>query len=165
MGYTITNINDIVGNGGQSIEYLLNERGFSARFQLGSIIKTFIKPNPNSGFFVLGGVGYLEHKIYIDVDNSRASYFSDHNLTGYDKKTSGLMLSGMFGYMYLSNSRGLNLYIGIEAVTAFTQNVRAWDFVSNTQLNEKRIDIFFGPKFGIMAAIYKKGKKEIFYYK
>ena len=121
---------------------------------MGSIIKTFIKPNPNSGFFVLGGIGYLEHKIYIDVDNSRASYFSADNLTGYDKKTSGLMLSGMFGYMYLSNSRGLNLYIGIEAVTAFTKNVRAWDFVSNTQLNEKRIDIFFGPKFGIMAAIY-----------
>lgn len=165
MGYSITSNNDIVGKDGQSIEYVLNERGFVARAQIGTLFKTFVKPNPNSGFFLLGGIGYLEHKIYIDVDDTRAPYFSSQTLTGYDKKSSGFSLSGMVGYMYLSNSRGFNIFFGLETIVAFTKNVRPWDFVLNKQLTEKRTDIFIGPKIGIMAAIYKRGTKEVFYYK
>ena len=165
MGYTVTNLNDIIGTSGQSVEYILNERGFNARFQLGTIFKSFVKPNPNSGFFVLGGLGYLEHKIYIDVDNRNAPYFSNDILTGFDKKSSGISVSGMIGYMYLSNSRGFNITFGLETVAAFTKNVRAWDLVLNQQITDRRVDIFVGPKLSIMAAIYKKGKKEIYYFK
>lgn len=165
MGYSVTSNNDIIGNSGQPVEYILNQRGFAARFQLGKIFKTFVKPNPNSGFFIMGGIGYLEHKIYIDVDQNNAAYFSADYLTGFDKKTSGVMLSGMLGYMYLSNSRGFNIYVGLETIAAFTKNVRAWDFILNQKLAEKRNDIFIGPKLGIMVVIYKRGNKEVFYYK
>lgn len=164
LGYAISSAGTVIGKEGSPIEFNLNERGWMLKAQLGKVFKVFPKSNPNSGVLVMGGIGYLEHKTYIDIDDLNARQFQSDYLTGYDRKTGGILLSGFLGYFYMSNNKFLHLYAGVEPNLGLTKNLRNWDFAENRKIVDARKDFLLGIKFAIMIAIFNKTKKKDVYY-
>jgi hypothetical protein len=164
IGYAASSTGQPIGYNGQYVEYIANERGMMLKAQVGKIIKTWIKPNPNSGILWMGSIGYIDHRTYIDIDALQAPQFTDSYLTGYDRKCSGVMFSHFIGYIYISNNRLFNFQIGLETNIGLTKNVRNWDFVEQKKLVEKRTDVLNSIKVGFIIPLFKKGTQEEFFY-
>ena len=112
--------------------------------------------NPNTGFTVLLGAGFLQHKIQIEDLNSTVPQFDGEYRKGYDRLSSGLAFTQFIGYTHLSLNRRINFYIGIEAVQAFTKGRRSTNFNTQTNGTNSRTDILFGPRVGWILPIYKE---------
>lgn len=138
------------------------ERGFSAYAQVGKIFPVF-GSNKNSGIMLLYGVGFLQHKIHIEVLEENVPALYSEYRKGYDRLTNGLAIQEFIGYFYLNNRLRFNAYAGIEFNQAFTQNRRDWDFYAQRKLDESRKDYLNGFKVGIVLPLYQRKPKEFYY--
>ena len=59
---------EIIGSGGNFALLELNQRGFHLQGEVGKLFPFGV--NPNSGFFVQGGLGYLRNRIRIDYQQA-----------------------------------------------------------------------------------------------
>ena len=109
-----------------------------------------------SGFTIMLGAGYLQHKIQIEDRNTAVPQFQGEYRKGYDRLSSGLAFSQFIGYTHLSLNRRINFYIGIEATQAFTEGRRSIHFNTKADGTGSRTDILFGPKVGWVLTIYKE---------
>ncbi len=153
----------LITNSGKLSEFQLQERGFSLDWQVGKIIPVF-GPNPNSGLRISAGFGFIQHKIRIETEFEDARQLTNDAKKGYDRLTNGGMLKQFIGYSHLAENKLLNFYIGFEAIQAFTQNRRDWDFSTNSKLDAKRTDIFYGLKLGWMIPAYRQATEKFYYY-
>lgn len=138
------------------------ERGFSTHVKAGKLFPVF-GSNKNSGIIVLLGVGFLEHKMHIEVIDANVKALEGDKRKGYDRLTNGLSLSQFVGYWYMSNNRRLNAYVGFDFHQAFTENRRDWDFHAQRKLDEKRVDQLSGIKVGIVLPLYKRMPKDYYF--
>ena len=77
---------------------------------------------------IMVGGGFLQDKIRIhDGDNTAPQIHGDYK-KGYDRLNNGWMLSGTVGYLYLSDSRLINFFIGLEFMQSWTKYRRARNF-------------------------------------
>ncbi|MCK6649378.1 MAG: hypothetical protein L6Q66_06965, partial [Bacteroidia bacterium] len=97
------------------------------------------------------------------IGNNIPQLDSDYK-KGYDRLTNGFLLSQNLGYLYLSNNRIANFYIGFECMQGFTQNRRSYNFDQMKQDTEKRVDILYGGKVSWILPLYKKAPKEFYTY-
>lgn len=141
----------------------LYERGFTASATLGRLFP-FKKPNPNSGIVFNIGLGFIQHKIRIETIGNNIPQLDSDYKKGYDRLTNGFLLSQNLGYLYLSNNRIANFYIGFECMQGFTQNRRSYNFDQMKQDTEKRVDILYGGKVSWILPLYKKAPKEFYTY-
>lgn len=149
----------IINNNGQPAQILLFERGHAVYLTFGRLFPVW-GPNPNSGIFAKIGVGYLQHKIRIEHNNDNVPPLNGDYKKGYDRLTSGLMVNQFIGYQYLSNSRLLNFYAGLDFQQAFTQNRRSYNFDTMEQDTSERLDLLFGIRVGWIIPIYKRAPKD-----
>jgi hypothetical protein len=157
-----TSDGQIIGLDGLYAEIRIFERGYHAGATFGGII-SFKKPNPNSGLVILGGPGFMQHKIRIeDVGNTVPALRGDYK-KGYDRLTNGLRLHQYIGYVYFSNRQLVNFYGGFEFIQGFTQGRRDYNFDKSEPDDSKRIDLMYGFKLGWVLPLYKK-KPAAFYY-
>ena len=161
----ITNdIGFLLGSSGLFADYSLSEKGFNIQGQGGKIV-SFKRPNVNSGIMGLVGAGYLQHKISIDVDESEVPMLNKEYRKGYDRLTSGFMLSQFIGYFYLdSKNKRINFYGGVEFQEGFTKNRRSWNFDENRKDDALRKDILINVKLGWIIPIYKTQTEKYYYY-
>ncbi|MGB0930685.1 MAG: hypothetical protein ACPGVB_07915 [Chitinophagales bacterium] len=145
----------VLGTNGLYAELNSREQGFCFMGKIGKLF-SMSPVNPNTGFTVLLGAGYLQHKIQIEDRNNAVPQFQDEYRKGYDRLTSGLAFSQFIGYTHLSLNRRINFYIGIEAIQAFTQGRRSTNFNNQTNGTGSRTDILFGPKVGWILPIYRE---------
>ena len=146
--------NIIDGNGSYS-DVSLSERGLKIELKGGKIFPLF-GPNKNSGLMTTVGVGYLEHKIYIDSFGNPIPYLEGDYRNGYDRLTTGTSLTEFLGYMNFSNSKLVNFYVGFEITQGFTKNRRAMNFDTGEKDNKSRLDILYGFRLGWVFPIYKR---------
>ncbi len=163
----------IDGNGTYAL-YALYERGYSLNFRIGKIFNV-LNPNPNSGLMVMGGVGFLTHRMKIDNQHRTAPQISDDYAKGYDRLTGGLTLNEFIGYFFMGEKRVANFYAGFEFYQAFTKSLRdrvfdqvVYDQDSDTYKvigkdNNSYLDLFFGIKVGWMLPIYKRAPDKYYY--
>jgi hypothetical protein len=153
----------LIGSTGIFENYTLSERGFLIKGEVGKII-AFKKPNVNSGIYVALGLGALQHKIKIDVDEGAVPYLNEEYQKGYDRLTNGFAISQFLGYRFFGHYKLLNFFAGVEIVEAFTQNRRAWNFDTNSSETGTRTDIMFGFKAGLVIPVYRKQTEKYYYY-
>lgn len=139
----------------------LYERGFNVSATLGYLIH-FKKPNPNSGVRFDLGFGFIQHKIRIETIGNNVPQLDKQYKKGYDRLTNGFLFSENVGYMYLSNNRLLNLYIGIESWQGFTQNRRSYNFDTMEHDGKHRIDILSGIRLVWILPLYRKAPSDFY---
>ncbi len=157
----------IIGEDGTPSETDIFERGYSLFLTLGVIIpkipltKIKLSLNPNSGFVFSIGPGFLQHKIRIE---SNAAALQGDYKKGYDRLSNGFAVMESIGYLFLSNRRLINFYIGMTSVQAWTTNRRGFNYDTGKEDNEKRLDIMTGFKFVWILPLYKKVPDEYYFY-
>jgi hypothetical protein len=164
----------IDGNGTYAL-YALYERGYSINFRIGKIFNV-LNPNPNTGLLIMGGIGFLTHRMKIDNQHRTAPQISDDYAKGYDRLSGGIALNEFVGYFFMGKKRVANFYAGFEFYQAFTKSLRdrvfdqvTYDGSSGTYKvvgkdNNSYLDLFFGIKLGWMLPIYKRAPDKYYYY-
>jgi hypothetical protein len=140
----------------------LYERGFYTSVRFGKLFPV-LGPNPNSGPFIIGSVGLLQHKIRIENLGNAAPQIIGDYVKGYDKLSNGLGLSEFIGYMYMGNNRLISFFAGVEFNQAFTQSRRSYDFNLGDRDRTKRLDLMWGIKAGWIIPFYKRMPKGYYY--
>lgn len=120
----------IIDEFGEPADIDMFERGHALFLKGGKVLPGLFGdhkfgPNDNSGLLLLGGVGYLQHRIHIVGDTPQ---LTEPYIKGYDRLTNGLAVSQFIGYLFLGNRRMLNFYFGLEFIEAWTTNKRGYNF-------------------------------------
>jgi hypothetical protein len=153
---------ELLDNQGQITNLFIQQRGFAVTANGGKLINTK-RVNPNSGFLLLGGVGFLQHKIRLEHQETYVKQLDGEYEKGYDRLTNGLTLYQFAGYFFMSNNRLINMYGGIEAYQAFTQNRRDLNFDTMTRDTARRKDILVGFRLGWVLNLYRRSPDKFYY--
>ena len=159
-----TSDGDIISMSGNFTNYAIFERGYYISGRIGKLFPV-LSPNQNSGIVVMGGLGYLQHKIRIEVEKNTAPQLKDDYKKGYDRLAGGFAISQFVGYMHIGDSRLLNFFGGVEIYEAFTKAKRDVNF--DTRKPDKitnRFDLLIGLKVGWMIPIFKRMPEKYYYY-
>ena len=141
------------------------ERGWSLQGKVGKIIP-ILSPNPNCGFFVEGGIGYLTNHIRIETSSYETTppQVADDYARGYDRMRGGFAFSAEVGYIFLSNDRVKNAALSFEFVQGKTSSLRDYDFALMGHDNNIYTDRYFGLKLSVFIPTYKRQPQEYYYY-
>lgn len=159
----VTSDGNIINRNGEFADIRVYERGFTISATAGRMF-AFKNPNPNSGLVLNVGIGFMQHKLRIETIGNNVPQLDKEYKKGYDRLTNGILLSENLGYMYLSNSRLVNFYIGFECMQGFTQSRRSFDFDLMKRDTKKRLDILYGGKIAWILPLYKKAPQEFYIY-
>lgn len=172
-----TDVGEIIGGSGSFATLEINQRGLHIQGEVGKLFP--YGPNPNSGFFVQAGVGYLRNRIFTDFQqallNTPYPVFGDYKY-GYDRMRGGPALHLETGYLLLNDTRLLNLSISLEATYARTRDLRKYDFrvftnpdtgvmepVGPTDPNKRYNDFYFGIRVTWNIPMYQRQPEEYYY--
>ncbi|MCK9421904.1 MAG: hypothetical protein M0Q38_04850 [Bacteroidales bacterium] len=153
----------IIDANGMYAEVVYYERGFNFFGKFGKLIPV-LSPNPNSGFVILAGAGYLQDKIRIHNPGNTAPQLLGDYKKGYDRLNGGFALNGSLGYLYLSNTRLLNFYVGFDFMQAWTKPYRLRDFNTGKQDTRKFNSQFYSVKVSWFIPLYRRVPKEFYLY-
>ena len=159
-----TNDGDIISMSGNFTNYAVFERGYYISGRIGKLFPV-ISSNKNSGIIVMGSLGYLQHKIRIEVEKNTAPQLNGDYKKGYDRLAGGFALSQFVGYMHIGDSRLLNFFGGVEIYEAFTKAKRDVNF--DTRKPDEitnRFDLLIGLKIGWVVPIFKRMPEKYYYY-
>lgn len=178
LGESITTeYGEVIGGGGQPVALAFFQRGFHFQAEVGKLFS--FEPNPNSGFFVQAGIGYLRNRIRIDymieAQNPPYPLMNDYQY-GYDRMRGGIALHGEAGYLVMSNSRVYNFSVSLEVTYARTKPLRDYDFrVFYDEAGEPHImgyndksqrfnDLYYGIRLSWMIPTYQRQPDAYYYY-
>jgi len=152
----------VIDDNGYRSEIRLHLRGVNVFARFGKLFPVF-GPNSNSGIVLIGGVGYMNHYVFIDVMDNMAEPLTGDYRYGYDQFAGGFATSQFLGYMHFSNSRLMNFFIGVEAIQGFSKYYRDWDF-NNMAAYPKYdgIDMMINIKIGWVFPVYRRTPKEYY---
>lgn len=139
------------------------QRGFNFFAKFGKVIP-LLSPNPNCGFTLLAGAGYIQDKIRIHNPGNTAPQLLGDYIKGYDRLNGGIAVTGSLGYMYLSNTRLLNFSVAFEFMQAWTKPYRERDFDTGKQDTQKLSSQFYTIKVYWMIPLYRRVPKEFYMY-
>lgn len=161
----LTSSGFLIGKDGALEQVNLSERGMVLTAKVGKSFY-FNKKQPNSGLLLKFGLGYIDHKIFIDVNENNVAQLTKESKKGYDRFVNGVAFTQYVGLVKLQKSNFLNLSFGIEATEGITQNRRPFDFATGKTLNKTRFDFLIGFKFNWILPIYngQNSKSEYYYY-
>lgn len=160
---SISKDNYIISNEGDFADVRLYERGFTVLGKIGRMFPVS-KTRPNCGIVANLGIGFIQHKIRIEVIGNNVPQLSNEYKKGYDRLSNGVLLNQNVGYLYLSNNRLVNLYFGLECMEGFTQSRRSFDYDRMQQDTQKRLDVLYGAKVAWILPLYKRAPKEFYTY-
>ncbi|MCB9169592.1 MAG: hypothetical protein H6597_00400 [Flavobacteriales bacterium] len=148
---------------GQPATVLLYERGYMLLAEVGRIIRG-VGPNPNCGFLLKFGGGYLRHKIRIETQNNEVPQLEGDYVKGYDRLCGGPAAMVFLGYQHIGDRRFVNFQVGFEAVLGFTNSLRAFNFDTRTQNKDKRVDALSGIRVGWTLPVYRRKATSFYFY-
>jgi hypothetical protein len=146
---------DFIDGNGNPATVLLYERGLQFMLKGGKIFPLRFL-NPNSGIWFNAGIGYLQHKIWIDTPGSPVPFLEGDYKKGYDRFSNGWSTTEFIGLISFSNRKLVNFYAGFECTQGFTKNRRAFNFDTGLKDDASRLDLLFGIHIGWMFPIYKR---------
>ena len=153
---------EIINKDGLFANVLTFERGFST-FLLGGKAFTFSENN-ESGIYLMGGIGYMQHKIRIQTQEDFIPHLSEEYKKGYDRLTGGISMKINANYMYFSKKNNIKFFAGVELIKGWTKNLRAYNFDEMEYTSKNyRNDILVGVKAGVIIPIFKRTTAEFHY--
>ncbi len=159
----VTSEGFVIDANGYMADIVFYEAGFNAFAKFGKVIPLFA-PNPNCGFTLLAGAGYIQDKIRIHVIGNTAPQLQGDYNKGYDRLNGGVALTGAVGYMYLSNTRLLNFSASFEFMQAWTTPYRDRDFDTGKKDTRKLNSQFYTLRVFWMIPLYRRAPKEFYMY-
>lgn len=178
FGEGITTVDgEITGGSGSYSLFLVTQRGFHLQAEIGKLFP--FGPNPNCGFFVQAGLGYLRQRTHIDFpydeQNTPHVVFKDYEY-GYDRMRGGPAFHLESGYLFLSDTRMLNVSVSFEVTYARTRELRDYDFrvftnpetgvmepVGYTDPNKRYNDLYYGIRVTWNVPTYQRQPDEFYY--
>ena len=142
-----------------------HNRGFNTLLRAGKIIP-LSKKNPNSGIFLMGGVGITQGQIIYKTNIDEATQLMGDYARGYDRKNRGFQLTEFVGYWFMSNSsRYLNFYIGLECGQSWSKSVRKYQFDLDSRGKDSQTytDRAYTLKMGWMFPIGSKKATDFYF--
>lgn len=166
--YVLDNISNyyrqfINANDGSLVNVKLQERGFYTKFVVSKTIP-FSEKYPDAGLLLSTGIGFLQHKIAIDVRENVLPQLNKTYRKGYDRMCNGPVVSQFIGGVFMERKKFISVYGGLQVDAAFTYSRRAYDFYLKQPMNEKRIDLFIGIKIGWIIPVFLKASDKVEYY-
>lgn len=177
MGEGITTTTgDVIGGGGLYTSMAFFQRGLLLQAEAGKLFP--YRPNPNSGFFVQFGLGYLMNRIkieyQIEAQNDPYCLIDDYQY-GYDQMRGGPSLHAETGYLLMSDSRLYNFAVSLELTYARTRSLRDYDFrvffddngqpytMGYNDKNKRFNDFYYGIRISWFFPAYQR-QAEAYYY-
>ncbi len=161
-GNLINNQGNVIGNDGFIADIQPSMSGFNIQFQTGKLIKT-MKKNRDSGILLMGGVGFMQHKIRLRNSFDTTPQLTGNYLKGYDKLTNGLMLSQTISFFKIDKRKLFNYQIGVDLGQGFTRNRRNFNFDTLSAEDDLRFDFLVGLKFSIYIPLNMSAQDEYYY--
>lgn len=158
----MTSNNEVIANDGDIAEVLVQQRGWLITANGGKLFP-LRRSNPNSGILIKGGAGFMAHKIRLETQMHTVTQLEDEYLKGYDRLTTGLVLSQFVGYFHMSNNRFSNFFLGVETYQGFTRGRRPWNFDTQDRDDQLRFDLLAGVRVGWCIHIYKRTWRNFYY--
>lgn len=158
-----TDNGNLINRNGEYSDYILEERGFYITANAGYLWNV-IGPNPNSGLRFNFGVGFLQHRIYINENGKYTASINDDYSKGYDRLSNGLCLKQSIGYLHFGKNKLLNYQISFEMHEAFTQNRRSINFDTQMQDTSERLDILYTIRLSWLLPLYTRMPDKYYYY-
>ncbi|MDC0249615.1 hypothetical protein OAK24_01920 [Flavobacteriales bacterium] len=153
----------IIGADGTYSDINLSQRGFDAYIFAGYAYHP--KKTNLSGFYLSGGIGFLQHQIFIDTKNQTIPQLNNEMKKGYDRLTNGISSNWQATYRYYDKSGKFQIYLGLNMVLAYTKIQRKYLFDKMEYTpNTKSWDKLAGVKIGIIIPINRKNEEEFHYY-
>lgn len=152
----------IIDGNGELADIFLFQRGYYVSFSVGKHIFPF--KNKQISLALSVGVGFLEHKILIQDGDFKVQQLTAPYKKGYDRLTNGILVQENISLFYNPKGRSIAFSFGIEAIQAFTQNRRSYNFDTMQKDTKKRIDALIGPKIG-MVIMFKKTSPDPYYFR
>ena len=153
----------VINANGYYAEIGFAETGFNFSGKFGKLFP-ILSPNPNSGPIVMVGGGFLQDKIKIhDGDNTAPQVYGDYK-KGYDRLNNGWIFTASLGYLFLSDSRLINFYLGFEFTQAWTKYRRDLNFDTGLRDNSSLSSQFYGAKVKWFIPLYKRRPKDFYLY-
>lgn len=160
----LTSEGNIISGDGTPALVGVFERGSAVGVKFGKLFPV-IKNTKNSGIFITAGLGYMMHKIRIEVENQGAPQLKGDYRRGYDRLSGGLMLNQAIGFMYFGQSRLLNFTFSIEAFEGWSKAYRDYYFdLMAPPPDGRQFDFLIGPKIAWMIPLRQRLPKEFYYY-
>jgi hypothetical protein len=155
--------NQITNMYGEPSQVNMRQAGMQIKATFGKIIPV-LPNNNNSGIYLRGGIGFLQHKIFIDnYGNNTPQIMGDYR-KGYDRLTNGAALSEFIGWQNFANEGAYHFLVGFEFVQAITENRRTWDYATNQKLDGLRLDLLYSFKVAWFIPYRQRQSAGYFYY-
>jgi hypothetical protein len=153
----------VIDANGYYSEIGFGETGFNILAKFGKLFP-ILSPNPNSGLVILGGGGFMQDKIRIHDGSGDTPQIDGDYSKGYDRLNNGWVATGTLGYLFLSDSRLINFFVGFEFVQAWTKYRRAFNFDTGKQDNSSLSTQFYGVNVKWMIPFYSRKPKNYYLY-
>lgn len=163
LGNLMVEGNYVLDNDGYPATLVIQQRGFALSADIGRLF-TVVGPNRNSGILVKTGLGFMQHKIRIEHQETKIAQLEGEYLKGYDRMANGAAATGFIGYYHMSNNRLINFVVGLEGWRGFTEPRRAMNFDTQQVETGSRKDILIGLRAGWTLHLYKRMSDNFFYY-
>jgi hypothetical protein len=153
----------IIDANGYYADIIYYERGYNFFAKFGKAIP-LLSPNPNCGFTLLAGAGYIQDKIRIHNPGNTAPQLLGDYKKGYDRLNGGFAVTGSLGYLYLSNTRLLNFSASLEFMQAWTTPYRKRNFDTGKQDTRNLSSQFYSIRVCWIIPLYRRVPKEFYLY-
>lgn len=158
-----TSTGAIIGTDGQYANINLTERGIDAHLFIGYALH--FHEEDLSGFYFSGGLGFLQHQIFIDTKNQNVPQLNEDYKKGYDRLTNGISSKWEATYRYYDKSGKFQIYAGINMILAYTKIQREYLFDRKEYTpNVRSLDKLAGIKIGVIIPIHRKNEEKFHYY-
>jgi hypothetical protein len=136
----------IISDNGSLIDIQTLFRGNSGYLTLGKII-----PVSGSNCFQINlGFGIFEHHLSIKTLGESGAYFTKNNLKGYDQLSIGPAIKQQFRLNHFGSKKRINCYLELFCEEAFLQNVRKYNYYSNSTDTKNHFNFTAGIQLGWM---------------
>lgn len=156
-----------VDENGNTHQPVFTERGLLASVRFGKVFPALAigkRANPNSGFFLEGGLQFLHHKIHIKFPSEALPLAKPDYLAGYDRLTNGFGPTLSAGYRFFGNRRYVCFMIALDAGLHFTRNRRGFNWDTNQYDTAVRHDALLGIRAHWVVPFYRLAPEGYYYY-
>ena len=163
FGDIFTQDGQVIDAGEMATDVYFEGRYWTLNAGFGKIIPV-TKKWKNSGIWIHGNFGYFRHKIFINDPENHVLQFKGDYKKGYDRRSSGFMMSQFIGYLFMQKVRVASFYGGIEITEMWTKPDRNYIFTLGPTKDMKyEFSALIGLKIGWIIPLHEK-KKAVTYY-
>jgi hypothetical protein len=164
LKYMLNSEGDVISGDGTPAVVALFERAYTVSAKFGKLFPV-LRSDKNSGLFVTAGIGFMSHKVRIEVENNSAPQLKGDYKRGYDRLSGGLMLNQAIGFMYFGKNRLMNFTLSVEVVESWTKSYRDYYFdLMSPPPEGQQFNVLIGPKIAWMLPLRQRNVNKVYYY-